>query len=123
MSVAPRRRSGCPPSKQLEAVDKLPSNRHKSINRQGLRHVPATIEARMILVTGAAGFIGFHVSKALLASGERVLGIDNLNDYYDVTLKQARLAQLSKHEGFTFRALDVSDREAMFALAGELPGI
>jgi UDP-glucuronate 4-epimerase len=77
----------------------------------------------MILVTGAAGFIGFHVSKALLASGERVLGIDNLNDYYDVTLKQARLAQLSKHEGFTFRALDVSDREAMFALAGELPGI
>jgi len=47
-----------------------------------------------VLVTGNAGFIGFHVAKALLDRGERVVGIDNFNDYYDVTLKEARLAQL-----------------------------
>lgn len=77
----------------------------------------------MIAITGAAGFIGFHVSQALLARGEAVLGIDNLNDYYDVSLKQARLAQLSERKGFAFRALDVSDRDSILALAGEYPGI
>jgi UDP-glucuronate 4-epimerase len=77
----------------------------------------------MILVTGAAGFIGFHVSKALLARGEPVLGIDNLNDYYDVSLKQARLAQLLAHAGFAFRAADVSDRDTMLALPSEFPRI
>ena len=66
-----------------------------------------------ILVTGAAGFIGFHVCKALLARGERVLGIDNLNDYYDVRLKEARLALLRAHEAFDFARADISDREAM----------
>ena len=55
-----------------------------------------------ILVTGAAGFIGFHVSQALLARGDRVTGFDDVNDYYDVTLKQARLALLNSSEGFTF---------------------
>ena len=53
-----------------------------------------------ILVTGAAGFIGFHVAKALLERGERVVGIDNLNDYYDVRLKEARLAELRAFPGF-----------------------
>ncbi|MFZ2491331.1 MAG: NAD-dependent epimerase [Thermoanaerobaculia bacterium] len=66
-----------------------------------------------ILVTGAAGFIGFHTSQKLLARGERVVGIDNLNDYYDVRLKEARLAILQQNERFTFEKLDVSDREGI----------
>ena len=68
-----------------------------------------------ILVTGAAGFIGFHVCGALLARGERVLGVDNVNDYYDVSLKQARLALLEPHESFDFVRADIADREAMAA--------
>jgi UDP-glucuronate 4-epimerase len=70
-----------------------------------------------VLVTGAAGFIGFHVAQALLARGERVLGIDNLNDYYPVSLKEARLAQLTPQAGFSFEKLDIADRDAMLALA------
>ncbi len=76
-----------------------------------------------ILVTGAAGFIGSSVAKALLARGQKVLGIDNLNDYYDVSLKEARLAALTGLDGFSFRKLDISDREAVLALADEFPGI
>ena len=76
-----------------------------------------------ILVTGAAGFIGMHVAQALLARGDTVLGIDNLNDYYDVALKQARLARLAPQAGFTFRQLDISDRDAMLALAANFPAI
>ncbi|MEA5467772.1 NAD-dependent epimerase [Spirulina sp. 06S082] len=68
------------------------------------------------LVTGAAGFIGFHVSKRLLEEGDRVVGIDNLNDYYDVSLKQARLRELEKYENFTFVHLDIGDREGMAKL-------
>ena len=68
-----------------------------------------------ILVTGAAGFIGFHVCKALLARGERVFGIDNLNDYYDVRLKEARLSLLQAHRCFGFARADISDREATAA--------
>ena len=68
-----------------------------------------------ILVTGAAGFIGFHVCEALLARGERVIGVDNMNDYYDVRLKEARLALLQTHEGFAFARADIADREAMAA--------
>jgi UDP-glucuronate 4-epimerase len=66
-----------------------------------------------ILVTGAAGFIGFHVARRLLQDGHPVLGLDNLNDYYDPALKQARLAQLAPHAGFTFVRTDVSDRKAL----------
>ena len=69
-----------------------------------------------ILITGAAGFIGFHVAKALLERGDRVVGIDNLNDYYDVRLKEARLALLSAYPGFLFAKLDVADRDGVFAL-------
>jgi UDP-glucuronate 4-epimerase len=63
-----------------------------------------------ILVTGVAGFIGFHLAKRLLAEGNQVYGVDNLNDYYDVSLKQARLGQLLPHSKFTFEYLDISDR-------------
>jgi UDP-glucuronate 4-epimerase len=77
----------------------------------------------MILVTGAAGFIGFHVARALLARGETVIGIDNLNAYYDVALKQARLDQLTANAAFSFRRLDVSDRAAILGIAEEFPRI
>ena len=70
-----------------------------------------------VLVTGSAGFIGFHVATALLARGERVVGVDNLNDYYDVRLKEARLAQLSGRNNFSFHQVDIADQEAMDAVA------
>jgi UDP-glucuronate 4-epimerase len=76
-----------------------------------------------ILVTGAAGFIGYHVAEALLARGETVFGIDNINDYYEVSLKEARLARLEGKPGFTFRKMDIADRDSIPALAKELPGI
>jgi UDP-glucuronate 4-epimerase len=66
-----------------------------------------------ILVTGAAGFIGMHAAKALLARGDEVWGVDNLNDYYEVSLKEARLKQLQPLPGFHFEHLDVSDRAAL----------
>ncbi|MCX7900916.1 MAG: SDR family NAD(P)-dependent oxidoreductase, partial [Burkholderiaceae bacterium] len=69
----------------------------------------------MILVTGAAGFIGFHVAQALLARGDAVLGLDSLNDYYDPALKQARLAQLA-HSRFIFERCDLADRAAVQAV-------
>ena len=73
----------------------------------------------MILVTGAAGFIGFHVARRLLDRGERVLGIDNLNPYYDPKLKEARLAQLQKSRAFTFVHADVADTDTVQDLFGE----
>jgi UDP-glucuronate 4-epimerase len=66
-----------------------------------------------ILVTGAAGFIGMHVSERLLAQGDEVVGLDNLNDYYDISLKEARLARLIAHPRFKFIRVDVADRVAM----------
>lgn len=75
-----------------------------------------------ILVTGAAGFIGMHSSLRLLARGDRVIGVDNLNDYYDVSLKQARLAHLTTHDNFSFHQISVEDKEAMESLfAAEKP--
>ncbi|HET9149587.1 MAG TPA: NAD-dependent epimerase/dehydratase family protein [Alphaproteobacteria bacterium] len=76
-----------------------------------------------VLVTGAAGFIGMHVSEALLARGDAVVGIDNLNDYYDVKLKEARLRCLSERKGFTFQRLDIADRRAMEDFAAAHPSI
>ncbi len=69
-----------------------------------------------ILVTGAAGFIGFHLSKRLLEEGRSVVGIDNLNDYYDVNLKKARLAILKKYDNFTFHKINIANRRAMESL-------
>jgi UDP-glucuronate 4-epimerase len=69
-----------------------------------------------ILVTGAAGFIGYHVARRLLERGEAVVGIDNLNSYYDVRLKKARLAQLKPFTAFRFRKLDLVNRKAMASL-------
>ena len=69
-----------------------------------------------ILITGAAGFIGFHVAGRLLTQGHAVVGIDNLNDYYEVSLKQARLARIESRPNFRFLKLDLADRAAMAEL-------
>jgi len=69
-----------------------------------------------ILVTGAAGFIGYHVCERLIARGDQVVGLDNLNAYYDVSLKEARLARLASRQRFRFVRLDLADREGVAAL-------
>lgn len=74
-----------------------------------------------ILVTGTAGFIGFHVAMHLLDRGDHVIGLDNINDYYDVRLKEARLAQLKPRERFTFVKLDLANRQGMKDLFGNQP--
>jgi UDP-glucuronate 4-epimerase len=66
-----------------------------------------------ILVTGVAGFIGFYVAKLLLQRGDEIIGLDNLNDYYDVALKKDRLAQLQSHANFTFNQIDINDKDAL----------
>ena len=76
-----------------------------------------------VLVTGAAGFIGFHTTAALLRRGETVLGVDNLNDYYSVRLKEARLAELQRLPNFSFHRLDLSARGALAALVERHPEI
>lgn len=75
----------------------------------------------VILVTGVAGFIGYHVARRLLERGDRVLGLDNVNAYYDVRLKEARLAQLSPFERFRFVKLDLADRNGVRALFADHP--
>ncbi|MBS0472147.1 MAG: SDR family NAD(P)-dependent oxidoreductase [Proteobacteria bacterium] len=77
---------------------------------------------QVVLVTGAAGFIGSNVAQALLARGDIVIGVDNLNNYYDVNLKRARLARFTQNS-FTFRKADISDRETILKLAEEFPEI
>ena len=77
-----------------------------------------------ILVTGAAGFIDFHVAERLLSTGSKVVGVDSVNDYYDPNLKQARLDVLKRQSGFTFVKLDLADREetkSLFAQHRRLP--
>ena len=74
---------------------------------------------KKVLVTGAAGFIGFHLSKRLIERGDQVVGIDNLNDYYDVSLKKARLAQLEGRSGFRFVKMSLEDREGLLGLFKE----
>jgi UDP-glucuronate 4-epimerase len=76
-----------------------------------------------VLVTGVAGFIGFHTAQALLERGERVIGVDNLNDYYEVSLKEARLDILRHRRGFSFHRLDIADRDAVQALFKSEPDI
>ena len=72
-----------------------------------------------VLVTGSAGFIGFHTARRLLERGERVIGLDNLNAYYDPALKQARLAQLQAHPNYRHHTLDLADRDGVAALFAE----
>ncbi len=76
-------------------------------------------KSETILVTGAAGFIGYHVAEVLLEKGIFVVGCDNLNDYYEVSLKEARLARLKKHSGFSFYKLDLSDLDSVKKLFKE----
>jgi UDP-glucuronate 4-epimerase len=76
---------------------------------------------RNILVTGAAGFIGYHLSKRFLEAGDAVVGLDNVNDYYDVNLKMARLALLKESPSFRFVRMDIADREGMADLFRKEP--
>ena len=69
----------------------------------------------IILLTGVAGFIGFHAANRLLFEGHQIIGVDSLNDYYDVSLKEARLAELKKHSSFEFHKVDISDHTALDA--------
>lgn len=71
------------------------------------------------IVTGAAGFIGFHVARRLLSRGDTVVGLDNLNDYYTVDLKETRLARLEDHSGFRFARADISDEKAVAAATAD----
>lgn len=77
----------------------------------------------MILITGVSGFIGFHTSKTLLENGKIVIGIDNMNDYYDISLKQARLEQLQKYENFVFYEADISHESVMAGIMEKHPDI
>ena len=76
-----------------------------------------------VLVTGAAGFIGFHTCRALLDRGDSVIGVDDVNDYYDLTLKEARLAVLGERSGFHFERLDIAERAEMDLLTDRHPHI
>ncbi|MEL0197266.1 MAG: GDP-mannose 4,6-dehydratase, partial [Rhodobiaceae bacterium] len=72
-----------------------------------------------VLLTGAAGFIGMHCAERLLARGDTVIGVDNFNDYYEVSLKEARLARMAGHGNFSMHRMSIEDREAMAALFAE----
>jgi len=71
------------------------------------------MKAQKTLITGVAGFIGFHLAQRLLTDGHEIVGIDNVNDYYDVGLKEARLAELKNHKGFAFERVDLVDKTAV----------
>lgn len=76
-----------------------------------------------VLVTGAAGFIGYHVAAALLARGEQVIGVDSISDYYDVRLKEARIERLVEHNGFSFHRINIADFDTMCDLMKSATGI
>ncbi len=80
----------------------------------------SSIKSETIIVTGAAGFIGFHVSRKLLDQGHQVIGIDSLNDYYEVSLKKARLAELQGIDGFRYEKLDLGDAAKTTKLFGKV---
>ena len=73
-------------------------------------------ETKKILITGAAGFVGSFLTKQLLDNNQRVVAIDNLNDYYDVNLKKARLKMIEGHENCTFIEMDIENKEEIFRL-------
>ena len=77
----------------------------------------------MILITGSAGFIGYHLCEHLLNQGQNIIGIDNLNDYYDVKLKEARLLQLKSHPNFVFHKANLSNQSEIFELVSKYPQI
>lgn len=77
----------------------------------------------IVLITGVAGFIGSTLALKLLERGEQVIGIDNLNDYYDVNLKLARLARVQKHQGFTFHQLNIADKDSILGLENQLKDV
>ncbi len=64
-----------------------------------------------ILITGSAGFVGYHLSKTLIQSGHNIVGVDNMNDYYDIALKEDRLKQLSSNKNFDFRKVDLKEKQ------------
>jgi UDP-glucuronate 4-epimerase len=76
-----------------------------------------------VLLTGSAGFIGYHVGERLLARGEEVIGLDSVNAYYDVRLKEARLGRLGRHRNFSFHKVDISDADAFAAAAGKCKSV
>lgn len=76
-------------------------------------------EHMKVLVTGAAGFIGYHVAEALIARGDEVVGIDSVNDYYDPDLKRARLERLNRHKAFSFHRMNIADAAQLDILAGQ----
>src|SRR5260221_10250652 len=88
-------------------------NRPESVRRSQTDAFGDTMSDQTILVTGAAGFIGFHVARQLLAEGRNVTGLDNLNNYYDPALKQARLNVLREDARFSFVQADLADRPSM----------
>src|SRR5690554_5702581 len=78
-----------------------------------LQYLNKECENMKILITGAAGFIGFHLSKKLLGQSCQIIGIDNLNDYYDPNLKESRLKLLKKHKNFSFYKVDLIDKASL----------
>ena len=82
----------------------------KLMNQNECRKLEVSKAPKTILVTGAAGFIGYHLCQRLLARGDHVVGIDNLNDYYEVSLKESRLSYLNKDKNFSFDKVDLADR-------------
>src|SRR6267143_4939610 len=88
-------------------------NRPGSARRSRADAFEGTMSDQAILVTGAAGFIGFHVARRLLAEGRAVVGLDNLNNYYDPALKQARLDILREDSRFRFVQADLADRSSI----------
>jgi UDP-glucuronate 4-epimerase len=78
------------------------------------------LKGKTALITGTAGFIGFHLTMRLLREGARVVGVDNLNEYYDVNLKKDRLKELTPFEGFDYRLMDIADRKGMESLFAEV---